>query len=276
MKPASFRLDPVQRERLCAVAATLALDRHADAWLFLLPALWATWLAARGAPDVSALVALVLAYGLVRAAVWAWHVPGTTSPAGIPLPRRRAGLMLFTAGLCFAIPLGWPVVILALSTTLCVTWFALHRRSYLAQPALAGAPALAAVAAWFTQGTAPDKTLGLLGLAAFLWVLAALVTRLPDRDGTGLASVFGIYVSLWVVVLLSAALFALYMLGVQAGLGVFYRVGLTVAGWLTAWSVLRLVRGDHTGAYGLQMWWGGAVFAGMGAHFLCAGMGPAA
>lgn len=274
--PTFLRLDPAHHARLRSLAGLFAVDRHADVWLLALPALWATWLASRGSPDVSALVALALAFGLVRAALWAWYVPGATSPAGISPQRRRTGLMLFTAGLCFAIPLGWVVVIIALSTALCVAWFALHRRSYLAQPALAGAPALVVVAAWFAQSAFPGKVLGLLGLAAFLWVLAALVTRLPDRDGAGLASVFGIYVSLWVVVLLGAALIALYMLGVQAGLGVFHRLGLVIAGWLAVWSALRLSRGDRAGAYVLQMWWGGAVFAGLGAHFLCTGTGAAA
>ncbi|MGE0080725.1 MAG: hypothetical protein AB7U81_05455 [Thiohalomonadaceae bacterium] len=273
--PAAFRLDPVHRERLRLAAAILALDRHADAWLLLLPALWATWLASRGAPNVSALVALMLAYGLARAALWAWYVPGATSPEGIPPQRRRMGLMLFTAALCFAVPLGWPVLMVTLSTALCVAWFALRRHSYLAQPALAAAPALAVAAAWSAQAAAPGKALGLLGLAAFLWVLAALVTRLPDRHGASLAGAFGPHVPLLVAALLGSALLALHMLGNQAGLGVFHRLGLAVAGLLTVGSVLRLARDDGPGAYVLQMWWGAAVFAGLGTHFLCACAVPA-
>ncbi|MFA5529797.1 MAG: hypothetical protein WDA11_03925 [Thiohalomonadaceae bacterium] len=271
MKPAMFRLTPEHRERLRVAAAILALDRHADAWLLLLPALWATWLAARGAPDVSALLALVLAYGFVRAALWMWYVPGARAPAAIPPPRRRMGLVLFASGLCFAVPLGWPVLLVTVSLALCVVWFALRDRSYLAQPALAAAPALVVAAAWSAQGGALSKGLGLLGLAAFLWVLAALVTRLPDRQGASLVRVFGALVPLAVAALLVAALLALHMLGTQSGLGVFHHLGLTVAGVLTAWSVLRLARGDAGAAFVLQMWWGAAVFAGLGAHFLCTG-----
>lgn len=269
MKPAVFRLVPVYRERLRVVAAVFALDRHTDVWLWLLPALWATWLASRGAPDVSALVALMLAYGLARAALWMWYIPGASSPEAIPPPRRRLGLVLFTAGLCFAIPLGWPVLVLTLSLALAVAWFALRRHSYLAQPALAAAPALVVAAAWAAQQGAPDKGVGLLGLAAFLWVLAALVTRLPDRTGASLAAAFGAAVPVVVAALLALALLALYLLGTQAGLGVFHRLGLVVAGVLTVASVTRLARHDLAAAFVLQLWWGAAVFAGLGAHFLC-------
>lgn len=268
--PASFRLAPEHRERLRGLAAILALDRGADAGLLLLPALSATWLAARGAPDVSALIALLLAYALVRAAAWMWYVPGAVSPEGIPIERRRLGMMLFIAGLCFAVPLGWPVLILVLSLGLAVTWFALRRRSYLAQPALAAAVALVVAAAWSAQHAAPDKAAGLLGLATFLWALAALVTRPPEREGASLIAVFGAAVPLVVAVLLASALLALYLLGGQAGLAVFHRIGLITAGLLTLASVLRLARGDTGDAYALQMWWGGATFAGLAAHYLCA------
>lgn len=270
MNPLARRLSPVYRERARLVAAILALDRGADAWLLLLPALWATWLASRGAPDVSALVALLLAFGLVRAAVWTWYVPGAASAAAIPALRRRLGMVLFTAGLCFAVPLGWPVLVLVASLALAVLWFALRARSYLAQPALAAAVALVVVAAWTAQHGAPDKTIGLLGLAAFLWVLAAVVTRLPDHGGASLAAVFGAAVPWVVLALLCAALLALHFLGAQAGLGVFHHIGLTLAGVLGAGSVLRLLGRDPEGAFVLQLWWGAAVFAGLGAHFLCA------
>jgi len=270
VRPAAVRSVSVHLERLRALAGILALDRSADVWLLLFPALSATWLATRGAPDVSALIALLLAYALVRAAAWMWYVPGAASPEGIPIERRRLGMMLFVAGLCFAVPLGWPVLILVLSLGLAIAWFALRRHSYLAQPVLATAVALVVASAWSAQHAGPGKAAGLLGLATFLWVLAALVTRLPEREGASLVAVFGPALPLVVAVLLSSALLALYLLGHQVGLGVFHRIGLITAGLLTAASVVRLALGDTGGAYTLQLWWGGATFAGLAAHYLCA------
>lgn len=254
--------------------------RPLDLMLMSWSVLAASWLAGDGAPDGAAVAALLAAIFLLRSAAHIWLSQPEVQVQYHPEVKRVA-LAVAVAGLCFTLPLGWPLLLLPLS--LLSVWGALffQRRTYLAQTGLALGVAWLVPAAWTAQGVIPGKAAWLLFVAVLFWATALVVLfYLPrpakdaDEGLLTLPMLFGGFARRAVGGFQLLSLLAFYLLGRQAELEIFFTLGLMSAAALTAYQQFLLYnRADREGwqqALRANVWWGVAVFCGVAFHYLCA------
>lgn len=255
-------------------------NRPLDLFLLVWAVLAATWLASAGAPDRLALSALLIAVFLLRTAARIWLNRSEVQEQYRPEVQGGA-LGMLLAGLVFVLPLGWPLLFLPLALLSVGAALFFQKRTYLAQTGFALGMAWLVPAAYLAQGVVPGKSAWLLFVAVLFWATSqVLLFYLPrpvkdaEQGLLTLPMMFGKFARQAVAGFQLLALLSLLLLGRQAGLEIFYTLGLTAAAALTIYQqYLLFYRPDRAGwrlALAVSVWWGVAVFCGVVFHYLCA------
>ncbi|WP_404365374.1 4-hydroxybenzoate octaprenyltransferase [Marinobacter sp.] len=278
------------RVRLTDYARLLRVDRPIGSLLLLWPTYWALWLAADGTPSLSNLIVFTLGVFLMRAAGCAindfadrrvdGHVSRTRDR---PLPSGRvqpveaivlaAGLalsafllvVLFTNTLTLYLSLGGVV--------LAFIYPFMKRYTHLPQLFLGAAFSWAIPMAWAAEAGEVTRLAWLLFIANVLWTVAydtfyAMVDRDDDlKIGVrSTAILFGEADRVMIAVLQSLVILVLILVGVQAGLGGFYYVGLVAMACLFLYQLHLARYREREGCFRAFLnnnWAGFAVFAGL-------------
>jgi len=268
------------------------LHRPADIALFLLPALWASVLAAGGMPALAPLLLLLAAALLVRCAAWVyndWMEMRLLHEAQESFIARKIvspleGQLLFSLLILMALlliwPLGAPLLYYAIAAlALLLAYPLVKTRLLLTQPFLGLCYAWLVPMAWVAQGALPGKIAWLLFTAVLLWVTAfATQYAMPRRNYEqqagirSLALLFGDNSWLFVLTMQFSALLTLWIIGQQQGLNVFFRIGLAAALLLVPYQQWLMFNHPQHGprhSYNSQIWTALAILCGISFHFLC-------
>ncbi len=281
-------------ERLHLYIQLTRLHRPIGILLLLWPTLWALWIASHGHPAWWVLVIFTLGTVLMRSAGCAVndyadrhidkHVKRTQDrplTSGKVTERETLWLAVVLALLAFALilplnPLTWllafPAVFLAASYPFTKRFFAIPQ-AYLGIAFGFGIPMAFAA----TQGTVPPVAWVLL-LANVFWAIAydteyAMVDR-DDDIHLGIHSsalLFGKYDVLAVMACYATALTLLALVGLMAGLGLFYFLGLIAAEGIAVYHYKLICTRQRElcfKAFLHNNWFGAAVFAGIVADYL--------
>ena len=280
---------PLWRERLSQYWRLVRGDRPIGWLLLLWPTWWGLWLAAEGRPPWWPLVVFSLGVWLTRSAGCVindyadrWLDPQVERTKGRPLAtgavsgREALGVFAALMLVAFALVLTLNRLTIWLSVVgvvLAMTYPYLKRYTYLPQVYLGmafgwGIPmAFAAI-----RGEVPPLA-WVLYAANILWSTAydtwyAMVDRDDDlRMGAkSTAILFGDMDLVAQGVLYALFFFALWLVGRQAGLGVYYWSGLGVAALLVAWEFVIARHRDRDACFRAFLhnhWVGAAVFAGV-------------
>lgn len=275
--------------RLRQYALLMRLDRPIGSLLLLWPTLWALWIAGAGHPDAKVVIVFVLGVVLMRSAGCVIndyadrrvdpHVARTKQrPLAAGRVTPREALWLF-AGLCsvaFALVLTMNALTVALSfgaVALAALYPFMKRYTHLPQVVLGMAFGWAIPMAFAAETGAVPPLAWLLFVANILWTTAydtmyAMVDRDDDlRIGVkSTAILFGDADRVLIALLQGMALFALVLVGRQAGLGGYFHLGLAVAAALALYQLYLIRNRDGAGCFKAFLnnnWFGAAVFAGI-------------
>ncbi|MDX5297655.1 MAG: 4-hydroxybenzoate octaprenyltransferase [Gammaproteobacteria bacterium] len=238
------------RTRLLDYARLMRLDRPIGTLLLLWPTLWALWLAANGAPDLRVLVVFMLGVVLMRAAGcvindfadrdFDGHVERTRHR---PLAQRRVKP---TEALVLFVVLTWCAFLLVLLFTnpltlwlsfggafLAIIYPFMKRYTHLPQLFLGAAFSWAIPMAWAAQADELSRLTWLLFMANVIWTLAYdTLYAMVDRDDDlkiGIKSsaiLFGTADRFIIAILQSLVVVILWLVGLQAELGMPYHMAL--------------------------------------------------
>ena len=291
--PASTEAPPYWRERLHQYWRLVRGDRPIGWLLLLWPTWWGLWLAAKGMPPLWTLVVFSLGVWLTRSAGCVindyadrWLDGAVERTRQRPLVSGavsgREALAVFAVLMLVAFALvltmnRLTIYMSAVGVVLAASYPYLKRHTYLPQVYLGmafgwGIPmAFAAI-----TGKVPALA-WVLYLANIFWATAydtwyAMVDRDDDlRMGAkSTAILFGDTDLIGLAVLYACMLFALFLVGRQAGLGVWYWASLAAATALIAYEFL-IARGRSRDAcfraFLHNHWVGATVFAGIALHF---------
>jgi 4-hydroxybenzoate polyprenyltransferase len=228
------------------------LNRPIGIWLLMWPMLWALWLASAGKPDPHVFVVFVLGVVLTRSAGCAMNdfadrgfdghvnrtrdrplVTGEVTPA--EALALCAGLGLIALGL--ALTLNRLTQLLTLAGGVLVLTYPFFKRFFpLPQFYLGAAFTWSVPMAFAAQTGAVPRTAWLIFLAGVLWTMVydtmyAMVDREDDRK-LGLHSsaiLFGDADRFIIAVMQLMSLLAMWLVGEELKLGMWYRIGLAGA-----------------------------------------------
>lgn len=276
-------------ERLRQYALLMRLHRPIGSLLLLWPTLWALWIAGAGRPDPHVVIVFVLGVVLMRSAGCVIndyadrhvdpHVARTkTRPLAAGKVTAREALVLF-AVLCliaFALVLTMNAFTILLSfgaLALAAVYPFMKRYTHLPQVVLGMAFGWAIPMAFAAQTGEVPPLAWLLFLANILWTTAydtmyGMVDRADDlRIGVkSTAILFGEADRVSIALLQGAALFALVMVGRQAGFGSYYYWGLAAAAAFAAYQLYLIRHRDGPQCFKAFLnnnWFGAAVFLGI-------------
>ncbi|MCG5536157.1 4-hydroxybenzoate octaprenyltransferase [Ectothiorhodospira mobilis] len=282
------------RARLIQYALLARLHRPIGTLLLLWPTLWALWIAAEGPPDPLILGVFVGGVFLMRAAGCAMndfadrHIDGRVQRTrDRPLACRRVrpaeavAVAMVLAFLAFCLVLLTNPLTVALSVVgvlLAGTYPFMKRYHHLPQVHLGMAFGWGAPMAFAAQtGALPPPVGWLIFCITILWATAydtmyAMVDRADDlKIGVKSSAILfgeadrGIIGALQALVLLG-----LLLLGQQAGLGLWYHLGLTLAAALALYQQYLIhdrMPADCFRAFLNNNWFGAAVFLGLLADY---------
>ena len=288
---------PRWRERLDQYWKLVRGDRPIGVLLLLWPTWWALWLAAGGLPPLGTLFVFTAGVWLTRSAGCVindyadrWLDPQVERTRARPLATGavsgREALAVFAVlmGVAFALVLTLNRLTVYLSVVglfLAATYPYLKRYTYLPQVYLGmafgwGIPmAFAAV-----QGTVPPLA-WVLYCANILWATAydtwyAMVDRDDDiRAGAkSTAILFGDMDLVIQGVLYTLVFFALFLVGRQAGMGLYYWGGLAIAGALAISEFVIARHRERAACFRVFLhnnWIGAAVFIGIALDYALRG-----
>lgn len=286
-------VQPRWRERLGQYWKLVRGDRPIGVLLLLWPTWWALWIASAGVPPLWTLLVFTAGVWLTRSAGCVindyadrWLDPQVERTRGRPLATgavsAREALLVFAVLMvvAFALVLTLNRLTIYLSIVglfLAASYPYLKRYTYLPQVYLGlafgwGIPmAFAAV-----QGTVPPVA-WVLYFANILWATAydtwyAMVDRDEDiRAGSkSTAILFGEMDLIAQAVLYALMFAALWMVGRQAQLGLYYWAALAVAAVLAAYQFLIARHRQREACFRAFLhnnWVGAAVFAGIASHY---------
>jgi len=291
-KPAAFPFPPALRAtalQLGEYARLMRLDRPIGIWLLLWPTLWGLWVAGEGAPSAQVFTVLVLGVLIMRSAGcvindWADRDidPQVSRTADRPLAAGTVSpaeaLALFTALGLIAIalvlmlnPLTWA---LAAGGALLTIVYPFCKR-YIAVPqlVLGTAFAWAIPMAWAAQTGSVPRVAWLWFLCVVIWaVIYDTIYAMADRDEDrrigvkSTAILFGT-ADLFIITLLQITLLlGLFLAGREAGLGLWYQLGLAAAAVLLArqrWLIRERNPRACLAAFLESRHFGAAVFGGI-------------
>lgn len=278
--------------RLQRYAIISRLHRPADLALLLLPAGWASVLAADGTPDAASLIALLLAATLMRCAAWVFDdwMESRLLPEGTDsyyakefITKRELKwllISLLTASLLLLLPLPTLLYYYALPVPLLLVAYPyLKTRMLLTQPYLGLCYAWVIPLAYASQGSHPDKAGWLLFTATLFWASAfAMLYAMPRREyelQVGIRSLAHLFAEnswLFVMAMQISTVFTLWLVGQQMQLGLFFGLGLIVVLLLVPYQLWLLFSHPELGprrSYHNQIWSGIAILCGITFHYLC-------
>jgi 4-hydroxybenzoate polyprenyltransferase len=280
--------------RVRSYARLLRLDKPIGIWLLLWPVLWALWISSQGRPDQHIFLVFIIGTVLTRSAGCAINDfadrkidPLVARTKDRPLAKgeidpKEAVLLsialgLIALGLAFTLnPLTW---LLALGGAFLLLTYPLMKRVFALPQLYLGAAFTWSVPMAFAAHTnAVPRVAWLMFMAGILWTMAydtmyAMVDREDDRK-IGVRSsaiLFGDADRFIIGVMQSMALLALWFVGQEAELGLWYRLGL-VAAALSAVYQQMLIRErkpeDCFHAFLNSNYFGMAIFIGISLDFL--------
>jgi 4-hydroxybenzoate polyprenyltransferase len=282
--------------RLRDYARLMRLDRPIGIFLLLWPTLWALFIAGRGKPDPEVVTVFVLGVFLMRSAGCVIndfadqdidrHVSRTRER---PLTAQRvtsqeAHVLFGLLGLvAFGLVLLMNRLTIMLSIVgllLAVSYPFMKRVTHLPQVYLGVAFGWAVPMAYAAQtGTLPP-TAWLLFTATALWATAYdTMYAMVDRDDDivigvkSTAILFGEADRIIIGVIQLLMIVTLAAVGRQAGLGVFYTLGLLAASVMAAYQQYLIRNRDPDGCFSAFLnnnWFGFAIFAGIVLDYLSA------
>lgn len=284
----SFLLD-----RLKQYALLVRLHRPIGIFLLLWPMLWALWIAAEGRPDLLVLSVFVAGVVLMRSAGCAIndfadreidpHVARTRErplAAGRIRPAEALGVFAVLSATAFALVLlmnRLTVYLALVGALLAATYPFMKRLHYLPQVHLGAAFGWAVPMAFVAQTGALPAIAWLLFTAAVLWATVydteyAMADREDDlKLGVkSTAILFGETDRLMVGVLQALLIACLLLVGIQAGLGVYYYAGLAAASAFFLyqhWLIRNRLPENCFRAFLNNHWFGLTVFAGIVADY---------
>ena len=276
-------------DKLPHYARLMRIDKPIGTLLLLWPTLWALWIAAEGWPPLYILAIFIAGTFLMRSAGcvindyadrdFDGHVERTRNrplATGVVSPGEALALaaVLSAAAFVLVLPLNTLTILLSVPALLLAGSYPFTKRFYAIPQAYLGIAfgfgipmAFAAV-----TGTVP-ATGWLMLLANIFWAVAydteyAMVDR-PDDLKIGIktsAITFGRHDVLAVMLCYAAAFALLAVVGVLAGLGFAWYLGLVVACAIAGYhyTLIRArERADCFKAFRHNNWVGGAIFAGL-------------
>ncbi len=280
--------------RLILYARLVRLDRPIGILLLLWPTLWALWIASAGHPNPAILAIFVAGTVLMRSAGCAIndfadrdfdrHVRRTqarpvTSGAIAPWEAVLVGCLLALIAFTLVLGLNALTIVLAVCAALIASTYPYTKR-FLALP-----QAYLGIAFGFGIPMAFAAVLGQVPLLAWLLLLAnvfwaiaydteyAMVDREDDiKIGIHTAAItFGSRDVTAIVVCYALTLTGLYTVGVLAGRGIWFNLGVALAALIALYHY-RLIRrrepADCFRAFLHNNWFGFAVFAGLALDYL--------
>ena len=281
-------------DKLPHYARLMRIDKPIGTLLLLWPTLWALWIAAEGWPPLHILAIFIVGTFLMRSAGcvindyadrdFDGHVERTRNrplATGVVSPGEALALaaVLSAAAFVLVLPLNTLTILLSVPALLLAGSYPFTKRFFAIPQAYLGIAfgfgipmAFAAV-----TGTVP-ATGWLMLLANIFWAVAydteyAMVDR-PDDLKIGIktsAITFGRHDVLAVMLCYAAAFALLAVVGVLAGLGFAWYLGLLVACAIAGYhyTLIRARdRADCFKAFRHNNWVGGAIFAGLFIDFL--------
>jgi 4-hydroxybenzoate polyprenyltransferase len=277
-------------ERLKAYALLVRLHRPIGIYLLLWPALWALWIAAEGWPHLDVLIIFVAGVVLMRSAGCAIndyadrHIDPFVArtrerpvASGLVSPREALAVFAVLCLIAFVLVLflNRITILLALvAAVLAATYPFMKRLHHLPQVHLGAAFGWAVPMAFAAQtGEFPPPVAWLMFIAAVLWATVydtfyAMADREDDlRLGVKSSAIlFGDADRMITGILQILLLWSLWLVGREAGLGLWYWLGLAGAAGFALYQQYLIVERQPAACFRAflnNQWFGAAVFAGV-------------
>jgi 4-hydroxybenzoate polyprenyltransferase len=286
---------PPVLERLKAYALLVRLHRPIGIYLLLWPALWALWVAAEGWPRPGVLLIFIAGVVIMRSAGCAIndyadrhidpHVARTRErpiASGLVSPREALAVFALLCLLAFALVLflnRLTILLSLVAVVLAGSYPFMKRLHHLPQVHLGAAFGWAVPMAFAAQtGEFPPPVAWLIFIAAVLWATVydtfyAMADREDDlRLGVKSSAIlFGEADRMIAGILQLLLLWSLWLVGREAGLGLWYWLGLAVAAGFALYQQYLIVERQPAACFRAFLnnhWFGAAVFAGVFLDYL--------
>ncbi len=283
--------------RIGSYLRLMRFDRPIGILLLLWPTLWALWIAGNGHPDWTVASVFVTGVVLMRAAGCVIndyadrnidsHVARTRNrplASGEIAPRNALMLFMTLCLLAFGLVLTLNRLTILMSFVgvfLAASYPFIKRYSYFPQVYLGAAFGWAVPMVFAAQLGEVPNIAWLLFIITVLWAtvydtMYAMVDREDDiKIGVKSTAVLFANADRVIIAILQITLFVLLLIvGQVLALGVFYYLGLLVAGGLAIYQQ-TLIRDRNASrcfkAFLNNNWFGGAVFAGIFSHYMISG-----
>jgi 4-hydroxybenzoate polyprenyltransferase len=286
---------PPALERLKAYALLVRLHRPIGIYLLLWPALWALWVAAEGWPRPEVLLIFIAGVVLMRSAGCAIndyadrhidpHVARTRErpiASGLVSPREALAVFVVLCLLAFVLVLflnRLTILLSLVAVVLAGSYPFMKRLHHLPQVHLGAAFGWAVPMAFAAQtGEFPPPVAWLIFIAAVLWATVydtfyAMADREDDlRLGVKSSAIlFGDADRMITGILQLLLLWSLWLVGREAGLGLWYWLGLAGAAGFALYQQYLIVERQPAACFRAFLnnhWFGAAVFAGVFLDYL--------
>lgn len=287
-------MNPDTKERLRQYALLMRLNRPIGIYLLLWPTLWALWIAGQGRPDWLVLIVFVLGVVLMRSAGCVIndyadrdfdpHVARTRErpiAAGRVSPKEALVLFVVLCLVAFGLVLTMSrlTIMLSFVAALLAAMYPFTKRyTHLPQVFLGAAFGWAVPMVFAAQTGAIPQAAWLLFIATVLWATAydtmyAMVDR-PDDLKIGVKSTAILFgeADRMIIGIIQVMFFAAMLLaGRQLALGVFYYLGLAVAGGFAVYQQYLIRNRDAPGCFKAFLnnnGFGAAIFCGIVLDYL--------
>jgi 4-hydroxybenzoate polyprenyltransferase len=284
--------------RLSSYARLMRLDRPIGIWLLLWPTLWALWIAGAGRPAPDVFAIFVLGTVLLRSAGCVFNdfadrridaqVRRTrdrplASGEVRPIEAIALFVVLMLAALGLVLLTNQRTVLLAIAGALLTIVYPFMKRFIAAPQFVLGlAFAWGVPMAYAAQtGEAVPQTGWLLYLCALVWVVVydteyAMADREDDlKAGVESTAILFGEMDIAIIAGLKVVLLAgLVLLGREAGLGLWFGIGLGAAGLSglrQLWLIRRRDPEECLRAFANNAWFGGAIFVGIALDYVFRG-----
>jgi 4-hydroxybenzoate polyprenyltransferase len=271
----------------------IRFDRPIGTLLLLWPTLWALWLAAEGVPDYDLLAIFVAGTFLMRSAgciindLADRHLDGAVKRTrnrplvtGTVSVNQALAMLMMLVMLAFVLVLFTNTLTIALSVPavlLAACYPFMKRYTHLPQLVLGAAFSWSIPMAFAAQRGELPPALWLLYIGNLLWTMVydtkyAMVDRDDDLNAgiKSTAILFGRWDRGVIATLQALCLLALYLAGVQFGLGPWYNLSICVAGGLFAYHQYLIRERERDACFRAFIhnnWVGVAIFSGIVLHY---------
>lgn len=282
------------KDRIYQYAILARLNRPVGIFLLLWPTLWALWIAAEGVPDFGVLTVFVLGVILMRSAGCVINDyadreidPRVNRTKNRPIAAGKVSAdeaMLLFMGLCFSafllvLTMNTFTILLSLGgAVLAAIYPFMKRYTHMPQIVLGMAFGWSVPMAFAAQSNEVPKIAWLIYVVTVLWAVIydtmyAMADRFDDlKIGVkSTAILFGEADRAIIGILQAMMLFALYLVGEQAGLGKEYFISLVTAAILMGYHqyLIRFRQPSQCiSAFLNNNWLGAAIFTGIVLNFI--------